>query len=157
MIKIPADHRSDIKANIGGLGSHFFKHAEEIGINMNTNMEDIMKHLNFCIITSVDKYSIDKLKDMEASLMQTLKTTTEYGWNNKILERRYDQKQYQCDQCNFRTNRKCNIYNHKRMEHTDYMLLCEYCGYTTNDESNLNSHVRAKHTCKWIFVVKCIK
>ena len=25
------DHRRDIKANIGGLGTHFFKHAEEMG------------------------------------------------------------------------------------------------------------------------------
>ena len=37
-------HRRDIKANIGGLGAHFFKHAEEMKININTNMEEIIQH-----------------------------------------------------------------------------------------------------------------
>ena len=31
-------HRSDIKANRSGLGSHFSKHAEEMGIYMDTNI-----------------------------------------------------------------------------------------------------------------------
>ena len=85
---------------------------------------------------------------MEASLMQTLKTTQEYGGINIILERRYDQKQYKCDQCEFRANGPKHIWQHKRREHSDYMLVCEYCGYMTNDKSHLNCHVRRKHTCK---------
>ena len=102
MKKRHKDHRKDIKANISGLGSHFFKHSEEMGININTNMEEIMKHFNLCIITSVDKYSTEKLKDMEADIMQTLKTTQEYGGMNIRLERRDDQKLYKCNQCDFR-------------------------------------------------------
>ena len=38
-------HRWDIKNNTSGLGSHFFKHAEEMGINMNTNMYYVLLHL----------------------------------------------------------------------------------------------------------------
>ena len=96
MKKRHKDHRSDIKANRFGLGAHFFKHAEEIGINMDTNMEDIMQHFNLCIITSGDKYSAEEWKDKEADFMQTLKTTQDHGRINIILERRYDQKQYKC-------------------------------------------------------------
>ena len=145
MRKRHRDHRYDIKANIGGLGAHFFKHAEEMGINMDTNMEDIMQHFNLCIITSGDKYSAEEWKDMEASLMQTLKTTTEYGGINIILERRYDQKQFQCELCEFRANQKCDIAHHKRRNHTDYKVLCDRCGYTTNHLGHFNRHFKAKH------------
>ena len=52
-------HRYEIKANIGGLGTHFFKHAEEMKINMNINMEEIMQHFKLFIITSTNKCSTD--------------------------------------------------------------------------------------------------
>ena len=82
---------------------------------------------------------------MEASLMQTLKTTEEYGGMNIILERKHDQKQYQCDQCDFRANGSQHIYEHKKRDHSDYKLLCEYCGYMTNDSSHFHKHVRRMH------------
>ena len=75
---------------------------------MDSNMEDIMQYFKLFIITSAN----DKLKDMEADIMQTLKTTEEYGGMNIRLERKYEQKQYQCKQCDFRSNRKCNILKH---------------------------------------------
>ena len=145
MIKRHWDHRRDIKANTVGLGAHFFKHAEEMGINMDTNMEDIMQHFNLCIITSADKYSKEEWKDMESNIMQTLKTTQQYGGINIILERRDDQKQYQCDKCDFRANHKNNIWNHKKRNHTDYKVLCDRCGYTTNQLGHFNRHFKAKH------------
>ena len=83
---------------------------------------------------------------MEASLMQTLKTTEEYGGMNIILERKHDQKQYQCDQCDFRANHKCNISHHKRRNHSDYKVLCDRCGYTTNHLGHLKRHFKAKHS-----------
>ena len=138
-------HRYEIKANTFGLGSHFFKHAEEMKINMDTNMEEIMQHFKLFIITSANKCSIEEWEDMEAIMMQTLKTTEEYGGINIRLERRDDQKRYNCKQCNFRSNHKCNISNHKRMEHTDYMLLCDQCGYMTNHSGHLHRHIKAKH------------
>ena len=148
MKKRHGEHRSDIKTNRFGLGMHFFRHAEKMGINMDTNMEDIMQYFNLCIITSSDKYSAEEWKDMEAIMMQTLRTTTEYGGMNIMLERKHDQKQFQCELCDFRANSKCAIWQHKRREHTDYMLLCDRCGYTTKVNSDLHSHVRRKHTPK---------
>ena len=139
------DHRKDIKANASGLGMHFFRHAEKMGINMDTNMEDIMQYFNLCIITSSDKYSTEEWKDMEGSLMQTLKTTTEYGGINIRLERKHDQKQFQCELCDFRANLKKNIWQHKRREHSDYKVLCDQCGYTTNHSGHFKGHFKAKH------------
>ena len=43
-------HRSHIKANRYGLGSHFFKHSEDIGIDMDSNMEDIMQHFKLPLL-----------------------------------------------------------------------------------------------------------
>ena len=54
---------------------------------MRSNMEDIMHHLQIIIITSGDKYSAEEWKDMEADIMQILKTTEEYGGMNIRLEK----------------------------------------------------------------------
>ena len=124
---------------------HFFRHAEKMGINMNTNMEDIMQHFNLCIITSSDKYSTEEWKDMEGSLMQTLKTTQDHGGINIRLERKHKQKQFQCELCDFRANHKNNIYAHKRRDHSDYKVLCDQCGYTTNQLGHFKRHFKAKH------------
>ena len=82
---------------------------------------------------------------MEASMMQTLKTTQEYGGINIRLERKQDQKQWKCDQCDFRANLQCNISNNKRRNHSDYMLLCDQWGYMSNDRGYFNKHVDRKH------------
>ena len=108
-------------------------------------MEEIMQHFKLIIIRSAAKYSVEEWKDMEAMLMQTLKTTQEHGGMNIILERKYDQKQYKCEQCHFRANGRDHILQHKRRNHSDYMLLCDRCGYTTNVNSNFNRHFKAKH------------
>ena len=136
------DHRNKIKNNQFGLGTHFSKHAEEMGIDMDSNMEEIMKHLNLIIITP----ATEKLKDMEADIMQILKTTEEYGGMNIILERKYEQKQYQCDQCDFKANGTNHISHHKRRNHSDYKVLCDRCGYTTNHLGHLKCHFKAKHS-----------
>ena len=138
-------HQSDIRANRNGLGSHIFKHAEEMGINMRSNMEEIMTHLQIIIITSADKYSKEEWKDMEADIMQTLQTTEEYGGMNMILERKHNQKQYKCKQCDFKANGTNHIWQHKRRTHSYYMLLCDHCGYTSNDKSHFRKHFRRMH------------
>ena len=112
-----------------------------MGINMDTNMEDIMQHLQIIIITSAN----DKLEDLEADIMQTLKTTQEYGGINIISEKTYKQKLYKCNQCDFRANHPNNIYHHKTRDHSGYMVLCDQCGYMTNVINHLKRHVRAKH------------
>ena len=137
MKKRHGNHRKEIKANAFGLGTHFFKHAEKMGINMDTNMEDIMQYFNLCIITSSDKYSAEEWKDMEAIMMQTLRTTQDHGGINIISEKTYKQKLYKCNQCDFRTNLKSNIAHHKRRTHSDYKVLCDQCGYISKDLSDL--------------------
>ena len=101
-----------------------------------------MQYFKFFIITSAN----DKLEDLEASLMQTLKTTQEYGEINIILERKHEQKQYKCKQCDFRAISKDYIWQHKRRNHSDYKVLCDRCGYMTNVKSSLNRHFKAKHS-----------
>ena len=145
MIKRHREHRKDIKANTIGLGAHFFKHAEEMKINMDTNMEDIMQHFNLCIITSANKCSIEEWEDMEAIMMQTLKTTQDHGGINIISERKHDQKQFQCKLCEFRSNLKSAISHHKRRDHSGYKVLCDQCGYMSNQLEHLHRHIKAKH------------
>ena len=82
---------------------------------------------------------------MEASMMQTLKTTQDYGGINIRFERRDDQKRYNCKQCDFRANLKSAILNHKRRDHSDYKVLCDQCGYMTNQLGHLHRHIKAKH------------
>ena len=123
----------------------FFKHAEEMKINMDTNMEEIMQHFKLCIITSANKYSTEEWKDVEAIMMQTLKTTEEYGGINIISENTYKQKLYKCNQCDFRANLKSNIAHHKRRDHSDYKVLCDQCEYMSKDLGRLKRHIKAKH------------
>ena len=145
MRKRHEQHRYEIRRNINGLGIHFSKHAEEMGIDMNTNMEDIMQYFKLIIITSAYKCTVEEWKDMEASMMQTMKTTQDHGGMNIIIERKQDQKQWKCKQCDFRASFQCDISNHKRRDHSDYMLLCDRCGYMINHSSQLKHHFRAKH------------
>ena len=49
-----------------------------MGIDMNTNMEDIMQYFKLIIITSPDKCTVEEWKDMEASMIQTMKTTQDH-------------------------------------------------------------------------------
>ena len=109
---------------------------------MDSNMEDIMQHFKLRTITSADKCSAEEWKDLEASMMQTMKTTQEYGGINIRLERKQDQKQWKCDQCDFRANLQSSLSNHKR---SDYMLLGDRCGYMTKNNSNFGTHFRGKH------------
>ena len=145
MRKRHQSHRYYIKRNENGFGAHFFKHAEEMGINMDSNMDDIMQYFKLIIITSADKCTVEEWKDMEASMMQTMKTTQDHGGMNIILEREQDQKQWKCKHCDFRANLQSSLSNHKRRDHSDYMLLCDRCGYTTNDLGHFNRHVRRMH------------
>ena len=91
MRKRHKDHRKQIKANSCGLGAHFSKHAEELGIDMDSNMEEIMQHFKLIIITSAAKCTAEEWKDMEASWMQNMKTTQEYGEMNIRIERKHEQ------------------------------------------------------------------
>ena len=127
---------------------------------MDTNMEDIMKHFNLCIITSVDKYSIDNLKDMEASFMQTLKTTEEYGGMNIRLEKKHEQKLYKCNQCEFRANGTKHIYEHKK----EHIVITGWCVINVDIQQRLilvlivMLDVNTLNICSNMYLyVKCIE
>ena len=104
-----------------------------------------MQHFKLCIITSANKYSIEEWEDMEAIMMQTLRTTQDHGGINIISEKTYKQKQYHCDQCDFRTNHPKHILSHNIRTHSDYKVLCDQCGYMSNQLVNLKRHIIAKH------------
>ena len=116
-----------------------------MGIDIKSNMEDIKNYFKLIIITDIDNYSTVDWKDTEASMMQTLKTTQDHDGMNIILEREQNQKQWKCNQCDFRANRKKYISKHNKRDHSDYMLLCDQCGYMTNVNSHLKRHFRRKH------------
>ena len=67
--------QTEIKNNFIGLVNHFFNHAEDMGINLDFNMEEIMKKCQTMVITSVDQYSIEKLKGLEADIIHSMKAT----------------------------------------------------------------------------------
>ena len=66
---------------------------------------------------------------MEVKKMRILKPTQEYCGINVRLERKQDQKLYECNQCELRAK---NTREHKSRDHSDYKVLCDQCGYVTN-------------------------
>ena len=87
-------HRSEVKRQEDGVGAHFFHHAEELGINLDTNMEDIMQYFNLTIIASVEPdmpWSRDRLDTLEADMMERMMTMESYGGINLRVERRRGQ------------------------------------------------------------------
>jgi hypothetical protein len=74
-------HRSEVKRKKDGVGAHFFHHAEELGISLDTDMEDIMQYFKLTIIASVETdmpWSRDRLDTLESDMM----TMENYGGIN---------------------------------------------------------------------------
>ena len=84
-------HRSEVKRKEDGVGAHFHQHAEDLGINLNTDMEEIMKHFNLTIIASVEPgmpWSAARLDSLESDMMERMMTMENYGGINLRVERR---------------------------------------------------------------------
>ena len=84
-------HRSEVKRREDGVGAHFFNHAEELSINLDTHMEEIMKYFNITIIASVEPdmpWSRGRLDSLEADMMEKMMTMEAYGGMNLRVERR---------------------------------------------------------------------
>ena len=84
-------HRSEVKRREDGMGAHFHQHAQDLGINMDTHMEDIMKHFNLTIIASVEPdmpWSGARLDNLESDMMERMMTMENYGGMNLRVERR---------------------------------------------------------------------
>jgi len=71
--------QNEIRSNFNGLGKNIFKHAEDIGIILDFNMEEIIKHFLTIIITAVGQYSMGKLKGYEADIILSMKAILDNG------------------------------------------------------------------------------
>jgi len=83
-------HRQEVKRGDGGLGAHFHQHADELGVDLEENMEGIMKHFHLTIIGSVEPdqpLSKCKLDNLEAEMIKKLKTMEVDGGLNLKTEK----------------------------------------------------------------------
>lgn len=61
------------------------------------------------------------------------------------------EKPFQCEHCDFRSNRKFNLDSHKKTVHKDFsgmVISCEICGRGFSNESSLKCHITAFHNRK---------
>ena len=78
-------HRSEIKRCEEGMGAHFYNHAADMGLNLTSQMDDIMK---FCQLTIVGSVEPDKpasgarLDKLEADIQNRLMTMERHGGMN---------------------------------------------------------------------------
>ena len=71
--------------------SHFYQHAQHLNIDVNKNIDQIMKHFSLTIIASVEPdmpWSRDRLDKLESGLMERLMTMESHGGINLRIERR---------------------------------------------------------------------
>ena len=67
------------------MGSHFYNHAKDLGINLETNLDDIMKHCKFTVVAIVEpgapgcKGRLDRL---EADIQNRFMTMERHGGMN---------------------------------------------------------------------------
>ena len=67
------------------MGIHFFNHAMDMGINVDTNLDDIMKHCNLTVVASVDPGtpgSKGRLDRLEADIQNRFMTMERHGVMN---------------------------------------------------------------------------
>ena len=83
-------HRNEV-INEEGLGAHFFHHAQDLHVDVQKNVDDIMKYFNLTVIASVEPnmpWSRDRLDNLESDMMERLMTMESYGGINLRIERR---------------------------------------------------------------------
>ena len=84
-------HRSEVKTAADGLGEHFHQHAEELGLNVNTDMDRIMENCSIVIVASVEPnqpWSKTRLDALEADLEDRVMTLDKHGGMNRRVDRR---------------------------------------------------------------------
>ena len=67
---------------------------------------------------------------------------------------KFHNKFFQCTLCNFTTNLKRNLNQHKTIHKPSKIYNCILCSFYTNSKSNLNRHTKTKHVSKKFFI-KC--
>ena len=84
-------HRSEVKTAADGLGEHFNLHAAQMGLNLDTQMDQIMEHCDITIIASVEPdqpWSQMRLDALEADLQDRVMTLEKHGGMNRREDRR---------------------------------------------------------------------
>ena len=62
---------------------------------------------------------------------------------SKIFE--FNTKYFKCNCCDFKTQQRESLAEHKKREHPSMKKKCDQCDYKPTDQSNLYKHKRAKH------------
>ena len=78
-------HRSEIKRGEEGMGTHFKQHAMSMGIDLNTDIDKIMKYCQLTIVGSVEPNSPgsrSRLDRLEADIQNRLMTMERHGGMN---------------------------------------------------------------------------
>ena len=76
---------NEVKRGEEGMGSHFYDHAIEMGINLESNLDEIMKHVNLTIVASVEPGapgSKGRLDRLEADIQNRFMTMDRHGGMN---------------------------------------------------------------------------
>ena len=84
-------HWNEVKRCEEGLGAHFNKHAQDLNIDVQRNLDDIMQYFNLTIIASVEPdmpWSRSRLDKLESDMMERLMTMESHGGINLRIERR---------------------------------------------------------------------
>ena len=84
-------HRQEVKGGIDGLGSHFKKHALEMGLNVDKDMDKIMEMCQITIVASVEQgkpWSKRQLDIIEGDLQDRIMTFEKQGGMNRREERK---------------------------------------------------------------------
>ena len=84
-------HRNEVKKNEEGHGAHFYKHAIDMGLDIEKDLDVIMKHFQLTIIGSVEPnqpWTRSRLNRLESDMMERLMTMDNHGGMNLRVERR---------------------------------------------------------------------
>ena len=84
-------HRGEVKRGDEGMGAHFHAHAVELGLDLNTQLDEIMKHCQLTIVASVEPGlpgSKERLDRLEADIQNRLMTMERHGGMNLREEMR---------------------------------------------------------------------
>ena len=84
-------HRQEVKGGLDGFGEHFKKHAEESGLNVNKDMDEIMKWCSKTIVASVEQgksWTNKQLDRIEGDLQDRIMTFYKQGGINRRDERK---------------------------------------------------------------------
>lgn len=73
--------------------------------------------------------------------------------NFDIHMRKHNGEKFNCGQCDFVTHDPRTLKNHIFNTHAEKLIQCEFCDYRTNKKCQLDDHIKQNHTMERPF--KC--